>query len=336
MSPIADWGDAERRLTDHVSVLVGDDNGKYPSGNSLVIRGDGEAVIIDPSVTVVAKGGAPVPVDAVINSHSHEDHMPGNGFFSDARVHIHHDDLPGARSLDGLMDVYGLSGQPRVDFAKQIVEEFNFAPRPDAEGFSDGHVWDLGKVQVEAVHLPGHTRGHSGFRISGGVFFLSDIDLTGFGPYYGDVWSDLEDFERSLVQIRDEQAEFYVTFHHKGVIEGREPFLDLLDDFHAVIPRRHETMLTYLAEPHSIDEMVDPPIRLPTARAARVRRQRRTPLCGDARATHARSRRSGRGRPGPVSSHLNPQLSTAQPVRVRAVGNKLRHDTLTPFVNASR
>ncbi len=257
MSAIAAWGDAERRLNPQVSVLVGDHNGRYPSGNSLVVRGEGEAVIIDPSATVVDKGGAPIPVDAVINSHSHEDHMPGNGLFLEARIHIHDEDLPGARSLDGLMDVYGLSGQPRADFSKQVIEEFHYTPRPDAEGFGDGHVWDLGSAHVEAVHLPGHTRGHSGFRISGGVFFLSDIDLTGFGPYYGDVWSDLEDFERSLIQIRDEEADYYVTFHHKGVIEGREEFLRLLDEFHAVIPRRHETMLAYLVEPHTIDEMAD-------------------------------------------------------------------------------
>jgi glyoxylase-like metal-dependent hydrolase (beta-lactamase superfamily II) len=257
VATIVDWGDAERALTDAVSVLTGDDHGKYPSGNSLVIRGAGETVIIDPSVTVVAKGGAPAPIDAVINSHSHEDHLPGNGLFADARVHIHDDDLPGARSLDGLMEVYGLQGRTREDFARQIVEEFHYTPRPDATGFTDGHVWDLGGVRIEAVHLPGHTRGHSGFRISGGVFFLSDIDLTGFGPYYGDVWSDLEDFERSLVQVRDEEADYYVTFHHKGVIEGRERFVEMLDAFHAVIPRRHDAMLEFLSEPHSIDDMVE-------------------------------------------------------------------------------
>lgn len=253
---IADWADAERKLTDQVSVLVGADNGKYPSGNSLVVRGDGEAIIIDPSIDVVARGGAPVRVDAVINSHSHEDHMPGNGLFTDAKVHIHDEDLPGARSLDGLMDVYGLTGAPRDEFSREVIEEFNYRPRPDAEGFVDGHVWDLGHTQVEAVHLPGHTRGHSGFRISGGVFFLSDIDLTGFGPYYGDVWSDLEQFEASLDQVRDEHADYYVTFHHKGVIEGRERFVELLDGFQAVIPARHERMLEFLAEPRSIDEMV--------------------------------------------------------------------------------
>ena len=142
------------------------------------------------------------------------------------------------------------------DRARMVLDEFFYEPRPDAEGFGDGHVFDLGGgVRVEAMHLPGHTRGHSGFVIDD-VFFLSDIDLTGFGPYYGDVWSDLEQFEQSLELVRGEEADVYVTFHHKGVIRGRASFVALLDEFHAVIPRRHEAMLAFLAEPHTIDDMV--------------------------------------------------------------------------------
>lgn len=239
-----------------MSVVVGADEGRYPSGNSLVVQGSAEAVIIDPSVTVVEQGGVSVGIDAVINSHSHEDHLAGNGLFSDARIHIHDEDLPGAVSLDGLLDVYGLAGQPRADFGATILEEFSYQPRPDAQGFQDGHVFNLGGgTSVEAVHLPGHTRGHSGFRVSGGVFFLSDIDLTGFGPYYGDVWSDLEQFEESLIRVREEDAAYYVTFHHKGIIEGRDRFVQMVDDFTAVIARRHEAMLDYLVEPRSIVEM---------------------------------------------------------------------------------
>ena len=250
------WNDEAKKLTEHVTVLVGPDNGAYPSGNSVLVQGAGETVIIDPSVTVVERGGPGVGVDAVINSHAHEDHLAGNGFFADACIHIHDDDLMGARSLDGLLDVYGLKGQPRADFGQQVLDEFHYGPRPDAQGFSDGHVFDLGGVSVEAVHLPGHTKGHSGFRIDGGVFFLSDIDLTGFGPYYGDMWSSLEDFDESLRQVRDEEADWYVTFHHKGIIEGRADFVERVDSFHAVIERRHSAMLDYLREPHTLDEMM--------------------------------------------------------------------------------
>jgi glyoxylase-like metal-dependent hydrolase (beta-lactamase superfamily II) len=254
---LAQWGDAERKLTDRVSVLVGANNGRYPSGNTLLVRGAGESIVIDPSIDVIERGGVPVSIDAVINSHSHEDHMACNGFFKDARIHIHHEDLPGASSVDGLMDVYGFQGALRAQFQKMILETFHYEPRADAIGFSDGHVFDLGEVKVEAVHLPGHTRGHSGFRISNDVFFLSDIDLTGFGPYYGDVWSDLEEFEDSLRRVRDEDAAFYVTFHQKGVIEGRARFLEMIDAFHAVIDRRHQAMLEFLREPRSLEEMAD-------------------------------------------------------------------------------
>jgi glyoxylase-like metal-dependent hydrolase (beta-lactamase superfamily II) len=253
----SDWGEHARRLTDHVTVLSTPDNGAYPSGNTLLVEGAGETVIIDPSVTVVEKGGAGVPVDAVINSHGHEDHIAGNCVFPHARVHIHHDDIEVTRSIDALMALTESTPQNHPELHRQYLEEFHYQARPDAEGYGDGQVWDLGGVSVEAVHLPGHTAGHCGLRISEGVFFLSDIDLTGFGPYYGDVFSSLEQFEQSLIRVRDEEADVYVTFHHKGVIEGRDTFVEMLDAFHAVIDRRHTAMLDYLAEPHTIAEMVD-------------------------------------------------------------------------------
>ena len=254
---IVEWGDAERRLTPSVSVLVGDLNGSYPSGNSLLVRGSAGAAVIDPSVTVVAKGGAPCRVDLVLNSHAHEDHLAGNGLFWSATVGIHEADRLGAVSLDGLLEVYGLPDEIAREFSSTIVEEFSYTPRPDARGFTHGDRFDLGGVSVEARHLPGHTRGHSGFLVDDAVFFLSDIDLTGFGPYYGDAWSDLDDFEESLRVVRDVDVPWYVTFHHKGVIEGRPAFLELLDGFTAVIGRRHAAMLELLTEPRSVEEMVE-------------------------------------------------------------------------------
>lgn len=249
------WGDDQRRLTPNVSVLIGANNGAYPSGNSLLIEGVAETALIDPSVTVVARGGAPRDIDIVINSHGHEDHVAGNGVFPQAKVRIHHGDLPAVQSIDGLMAIYEFPEDIHRQFMANVLEEFSYEPRPDAVGFGDGHVFDLGGgVKVTAIHLPGHTRGHSGFLVDN-VCFLSDIDLTGFGPYYGDVWSDLEHFDQSLHKIRQVEADWYVTFHHKGIIEGRENFLELLDRFHNVISHRHARMLAFLSQPRSLDEM---------------------------------------------------------------------------------
>ena len=64
--PLAERGDAARSLTDHVTILTGPDNGAYPSGNSVLVRGAGETIVIDPSVTVVEKGGVGMPVDGPV------------------------------------------------------------------------------------------------------------------------------------------------------------------------------------------------------------------------------------------------------------------------------
>ena len=63
-------------------------------------------------------------------------------------------------------------------------------------------------------------------------FFVADVDLSSFGPYYGDHWSDLEDFEKAMARCREIDARWYATFHHKGVVEGRSDFLAALDAFH--------------------------------------------------------------------------------------------------------
>ena len=85
---------------------------------------------------------------------------------------------------------------------------------------------------------------------------LGDIDLTSFGPYYGDAWSSLADFERTLGEVRKLEARRYATFHHIGVLDGREPFLDRLDRFTAVIQSREQRLVEFLHEPRTLDAIV--------------------------------------------------------------------------------
>ena len=239
------------------TVLFGDRNGKYPEGNSLLVAGRDETVLVDPSVAV-AEGRVDVPrVDRVLNSHCHEDHVAGNGRFADVPWHFHQADADGIRSLDGLMAIYGFDGQIDTTWRRVVLEQFHFTPRPDPTPFRDGDVFDLGGgVRIRVLHAPGHTRGHSFFLVEpDGVLYLGDVDLSSFGPYYGDAWSSLVDFERTLAFARTLDARWYATFHHIGVVEGRTAFLEKLDRYAAVIADRERRLLEYLAEPHSIDEI---------------------------------------------------------------------------------
>jgi glyoxylase-like metal-dependent hydrolase (beta-lactamase superfamily II) len=240
-----------------VTVLVGEKTGKYPDGNSVLVRGRDAALLIDPSLSVAARADELDGVDLVVQSHVHEDHVAGLFRFPDAAVHAHRDDVAGLHGLDGLLAIYGYDGAAGAGLATWVMEQFHYRPRPDAQPYDDGARFELGGASVRAFHLPGHTRGHCALLAEpAGVLFLGDIDLTGFGPYYGDAWSCLEDFERSLTRVRELPARVWVSFHHAGVITERDEFLRRLDRFAGRIGEREQALLEFLAEPRALDALV--------------------------------------------------------------------------------
>ena len=241
------------------TVLFGPRGGKYPDGNSLLVEGADEILLIDPSLGLWSRPKEALPrVDRVLLSHCHEDHIAGLPLFPDAIVHLHEDDRVGLRSLDDFLAIYGYAS-PAIEqtFRHSLVEQFHYQPRPDAQGFRGERVFDLGGgVRVHAIPAPGHTRGHCVIRVEpDDALYLGDIDLSSFGPYYGDAWSCLEDFEKSLSLARELDARTWITFHHVGVIDDRTAFLARLDRYVSVIRDREERLIAYLAEPHSLDEI---------------------------------------------------------------------------------
>ncbi|MEU8529289.1 MBL fold metallo-hydrolase [Streptomyces sp. NPDC048629] len=237
-----------------VSVLFGAERGAYPYGNSLLVRGATASLVVDPSLSLV---GAAPPADLVLVSHAHEDHIAGLGGY-DVPVHVHQGDLEALRSRDVLVAGFGLPAEAAEELDRTMRDRFHVQGRPDATGFEDGAVFDLGGRTVTVVHLPGHTAGHSGFLIEpDGFLFVADIDLTSFGPYYGDVGSSLVDFEASMRRCREIDARWYGTSHQKGVIEGPAEFRRRLDAFTDVVEQRDATLLAFLGEPRTVEEIVE-------------------------------------------------------------------------------
>jgi len=240
-----------------VTVLGGERGGKYPHGHSLLVRGGDATAIIDPSLALLERATLPA-ADLVLNSHCHEDHIAGNHLFPRASWHMPDEDVLGIQSLDGLMRIYGLAPDADAAFRVTVVDKFHYGPRQDVDALRDGQVLELGGgVRVRVIHAPGHTRGHSLFHVEpADVLYLADIDLTSFGPYYGDAWSSLADFERTLTRVRELPAAHYATFHHIGVLDGRVAFLERFDRFVAVIADREQRLLAYLQEPRTLAEIV--------------------------------------------------------------------------------
>jgi glyoxylase-like metal-dependent hydrolase (beta-lactamase superfamily II) len=241
-----------------VRVYFGEKNGKYPDGNQVIVRGRDAVAVFDTPLVANRIGEDFDRADLVILGHVHEDHMAGLRRVPRADVCVHEADVDAARSWEGLSRHYGYPPDVLARLKPKLERQFHYAPRPGARPFRDGAEWDLGGVRVLAIHMPGHTAGHCVLLVQPyGIAFIGDIDLSGFGPYYGDATSSLSDFRRTLERVAEVPARVWVTSHHKGIVTDRDVFLAALRAFAARIDEREAALLDLLRErPRSLDELV--------------------------------------------------------------------------------
>ena len=242
-----------------VTVFFGDKNGKYPDANQVIVRGSDTQAAFDTPIVANHIGAEFDRSDLVILGHVHEDHMAGLHRLPNAPVHVHEADLSAARSWEGLRAAYG-SDESYVDqMLARFRRDFSYVPRPDAIGYADGATWELGQSSVRAYHMPGHTAGHCVLLVEPeGVAFIGDIDLSSFGPYYGDASSHLGDFRRTLARVGDIPAKVWVTSHHRGVYTDREKFQQDLAAYIATLDKREQRLLELLREsPKSLAQLVE-------------------------------------------------------------------------------
>ena len=249
------------RSTDfgRVRVFFGHRSGKYPDGNQILIHGSDTRAAFDTPIVANHIGAEFDATEIVLMGHVHEDHMAGLHRLPHAQVHVHHGDVQAARSWEGMCAALGMPVQNPLSqqLLKAFQQDFFYAPRPDAQPYDDGAVWDLGQARVRAFHMPGHTAGHTVLvEETEGVAFIGDIDLTGFGPYYGDASSSLSDFRRTLARLPQVPAQVWVTSHHRGIYTDRQAFLHDLASFTAKIDERDNKLLDWIRQaPKTIADM---------------------------------------------------------------------------------
>jgi glyoxylase-like metal-dependent hydrolase (beta-lactamase superfamily II) len=240
-----------------LSVLQGDNWGRFPLVNSLFLRGP-VRVVVDPGSNVeffqeILREG---PVQILLNTHYHGDHTRHNGLFGDSALHVPEADAPVYHSLDNLASYIGRKGRHDEEMWRQMaVHERGYKPRSVDVAYRDGDVYRFGDTTVEIVHAPGHTPGHSCllFREVSAVY-LADIDLTRFGPWYGNAASDVELFLQSIDRVSGIRADWYIPAH--GPIIPGDEIAGRFEAFARVIHDREARILEFLRQPRTVPEIV--------------------------------------------------------------------------------
>lgn len=242
-----------------VKFVRGRRQGRYPYCHSILV-GDETLAVIDPSADKAwcRRLAREASLAAVLVSHFHEDHQKYLHFFPDDLVRVPAAEAAAITTMAGVFALLGLEDQDYLTYwQKTLVAEFRYRPRPLVQTFQDGDELVFGRTRVRVVHTPGHTPGHSCFYFpEQDILYLADIDLTAFGPWYGDRSSDLEAFLTSLERLQAFRARLYLTAHGQGVFSAAEA-REALARFRQVIFDREAEVLRLLATPRTVAALVD-------------------------------------------------------------------------------
>ena len=95
----------------------------------------------------------------VVNSHGHVDHACGNEIFGGA--YIHPDDLELCREHNGREMRMAELETAEVSLDFDLASYLSLGPGA-LTPVGEGHIFDLGGMTLEVIHLPGHTAGSIG------------------------------------------------------------------------------------------------------------------------------------------------------------------------------
>jgi hydroxyacylglutathione hydrolase len=248
----------EKMRRGNIELIPGKNQGRYPYCNSIFID-EGPGIVIDPASDEERLMAMKINpgIGIIINTHYHEDHFLYNHHFPEAELWVPERDAPAFESLETILDYCGLLRLPDEEtWRSYYLDKFNYRARKPERKLKGDEKLQFGKTRVEVIHTPGHTPGHTCFWFPDErILFLSDYDLTAFGPWYGDRVSSLEDTIASIEKLRKIPAEVYWVSHGEEIPQVK--IAERFEEYLRVIVAREEKLLTFLKNPHSLDEIVE-------------------------------------------------------------------------------
>jgi len=111
----------------------------------------------------------------VFNTHYHWDHPLGNVEFKEVYIHENEVEL-----VSKPYDVSYFKDSPNEIVRVYAEQNFLIPPADVIKPLKDGDIFDLGEMEVEVIHCPGHSAGSICLLTSTKELFTSDV------AYYGD------------------------------------------------------------------------------------------------------------------------------------------------------
>ncbi len=231
----------------NVTILWGKYKGPLIASNTLVVEHGGDTIIIDPGGESGELKRLSEKNCLIVNSHYHGDHRRMNYLFTKSEFFAPGPDAPMIESNERFLEATGIPERDQTELWLQIFKGvYRITEHRVAGTFDDNEYVIDRKYGIKAIALPGHTPGHSGFYFESiDLAVITDIDLTAFGPWYGNEASDINAFLESIEKVKRLRAKHIMTSHSRKIY-ARDELLPLLDRFAEHIGNRDTALLGLL------------------------------------------------------------------------------------------
>ncbi|KAM3463775.1 hypothetical protein MY5147_003716 [Beauveria neobassiana] len=125
----------------------------------------------DELLSIVRENG--YKVDRILETHIHADHITAAAYLQHA-----------LRNDQGFAPSIGIG--KRIETVQKLFSKRYCIPNDEIQNvhqclFEDDEIFNLGDLQVQAIHLPGHTPDHMGYKIGDNIFCGDSLFITDLG-----------------------------------------------------------------------------------------------------------------------------------------------------------
>lgn len=185
--------------------------------NLYLIKGKDKALLVDTGCGIkspkpLLQGLIEKRELIVVNSHTHWDHILGNHYFKTVYVHKN-----GEYVVSNPYNVSFLRGSPSKLIKTYEKENFLIPPAENIKTIKEGHIFQLGEINLKVLHTPGHSSESICLLTNKNECFIGDVAYYGeqFLPQRKNFQKVLSTLSR-LISLYEEKGNLDLYPSHNG------------------------------------------------------------------------------------------------------------------------